>query len=65
MGGACSEYGERRDVYSVLWGNMRERDPGIDGSIILRGIFRKWDVWLWIDSSCVRRGTVGGHLRMR
>ena len=28
------------------WGNLRERDhleePGIDGTIILRGIFRKW-----------------------
>ena len=30
------------------WGNLRERDhwgdPGIDGRIILRCIFRKWDV---------------------
>jgi hypothetical protein len=29
------------------WGNLRERDslgdPGIDGRIILRCIFRKWD----------------------
>jgi len=38
----------RRGVYRVLLGNLRERDhlgdPGIDGRIILRGIFRKWDV---------------------
>jgi hypothetical protein len=30
------------------WGNLRESDhleePGIDGRIILRWIFRKWDV---------------------
>jgi hypothetical protein len=30
------------------WGNLRERDhlgyPGVDGRIILRRIFRKWDV---------------------
>jgi len=30
-----------------LWGNLRERDhledPGIDGRIILRWIFRQWD----------------------
>ena len=30
------------------WGNLRKRDhlgdPGVDGRIILRWIFRKWDV---------------------
>jgi hypothetical protein len=39
---------ERRGVYRVLWGKLRERahfeDPGLDGRIILRWIFRKWDV---------------------
>ena len=40
--------GERRGVYRILVRNMRERDhledPGVDGRIILRWIFRKWDV---------------------
>ena len=36
MGGACSKYGRRGDVYTGFWwGNLRERDnledPAIDG----------------------------------
>jgi len=38
---------ERRGVYRVLVRNLSERnhleDPGIDGGILLRLIFRKWD----------------------
>jgi hypothetical protein len=37
-------------------------DPGIDGMIILRWIFRKWDVGLWTGSSWLGIGTSGGHL---
>jgi hypothetical protein len=38
----------------VWWGKMRERDhledPGVDGRIILRWIFRKWDMSIeWIE----------------
>jgi hypothetical protein len=41
-------YGERGEVYAGFWrGNLRARDyleyPGIDGRIILRWIFKKWD----------------------
>jgi len=66
MGGACSAYGERRGVYRVLVGKLEERDhlgdPGVDGRIILRWIFRKLDVGLWTGSSWLRIGTGGGHL---
>jgi hypothetical protein len=48
MGGACSRYGWRRDVYTEFWwGNLEGRDhvevSGVDGRII-RWIFMKW-VW--------------------
>jgi hypothetical protein len=48
MSGACSTYGEERGVYSVLVGKPEGKnhlgDPGIDGTIILRWIFKMWDV---------------------
>jgi hypothetical protein len=48
------------------WENLRERDhlgdSGVDGRIILRRIFRKWDVELRTGSSWLRIGTGGGHL---
>jgi len=48
------------------WGGLRERDhlgdPGVDGMIILRVIFRRWDVGVWTGSSWLRIGTSGGHL---
>jgi len=36
-------------------------DPGVDGDIILRWIFRKWDVGVWTVSSWLRIGTGVGH----
>jgi hypothetical protein len=45
--------GERRGMYRVLVGNLRERDnlgdPGIDGSLILRWVFKKWNVRYGLD----------------
>jgi hypothetical protein len=42
-------------VYTGLWwGNLRVRDhledPEVNGRIIFRGIFRKWDVGAWTGS---------------
>jgi hypothetical protein len=45
---------------------LRERDhwgdPGVDGRIILRWIFRKWDVGVWTGLSWLGIETGGGHL---
>jgi len=37
-------------------------DPGVDGRIILRQIFRKCDVEVWSGCSWLRIGTGGGDL---
>jgi len=64
--GHVARMGERRGVYRVLVRKLRERDhlgdPGVDGRIILRWIFSKWDVGMWTGSSWLSIGTVGGHL---
>ena len=53
----------KRGVYR---GNLRKRDrlgdPGVDGRIILRWIFRKWDVRIRTGSRWLRIETGGGHL---
>jgi len=63
MGWACNIVVERRGLYRVWWGNLRERVhleyPGIDGTIILRWIFRKWGART--GSSWLRIGTGGRH----
>jgi hypothetical protein len=38
------------------------RDPGVDGRKILKWMFRKWNVLVWIGFSLHRIETGGGHL---
>jgi hypothetical protein len=58
--------GKGRGVSKVWVGILEEKnqlgDPGVDGRIILRWIFRKRDVVVWPGSSWVRIGTGGGLL---
>jgi len=66
MGGHVARMGKRRGVYRILVWKPEERDhledPGVDGTIILRWIFRKWNVVIWTGSSWLRIPAVGGHL---
>jgi hypothetical protein len=57
----------RGEAYTGFWcGSFRERDhladPDVDGKIILRLIFRKWDLGLWTGSSWLGKGVGGGYL---
>ena len=58
--------GESVGVYRVLMGKPEGKssllDPGIDGRIILRWTFRKWDMEVWTGSSWLRIETSGRHL---
>jgi hypothetical protein len=56
-------------MYRVLVGNPEGKKPlgrprrrCVDGRIILRWIFRKWDVGVWTGMSWLRIETGGGHL---
>jgi hypothetical protein len=64
--GPVASMGEEREVYRVLVGNLRGRDqwgdPGVDWRIILRLIFRMWDVEVWTGWSWLRIGTCGFSL---
>jgi hypothetical protein len=65
--GYVARMGETGVAYTEFWwGNLRERDhlgdPGLDGRITLRWIFRKWDVGVWTGSTWLKIGTGGGQL---
>ena len=58
--GHVARMGRGEACTGVWWGNLRKRDhlgdPGIDGRIILRWIFRKKDIGVWTGSSWLRTG---------
>ena len=52
----------KTELYSVLRERDHLGDPDVDRTIILKWIFRKYDVGVWAGSSCLRIGTGGGNL---
>jgi len=63
MGGACGAYGVGRGMHRVLVGKPEGKrpleDPDVDGRIILRRIFRKWEGVVGTGWSWLRIGTGG------
>jgi hypothetical protein len=52
-------------MYAGFWcGNVRQRDqlgvPDVDVKLVLRWIFKKWNVGVWTGSRWLRIGTGGG-----
>ena len=66
MGGACGAYREGRGVHRVLVGEPEGKRPlgrpTLDGRIILRWNFRKWEGVVGTGWSWLRIGRGGGHL---
>jgi hypothetical protein len=49
-------------VVSFPQGERPVEDPGLDGRVILRWIFRNWDRETWTGMIRLRVGISGGHL---
>jgi len=64
--GHVARMGKSEGVYRVLVGKPEGKRPlgrpRRRGRIILRWIFRKWNVRAWTGSMWSRIGTGGGHL---
>jgi hypothetical protein len=57
----------RGEAYTGFWwGNLRERhhlgNPGVDGKIMLRWSFRKWDMGFGLNPASSGNGQVAGNL---
>jgi hypothetical protein len=63
MGGT---WGRGEEQTGFWWGNLTERDYleylGVDGRIILKLIFKKWDGRAWTGLVWLRIGAGGGLL---
>jgi hypothetical protein len=64
--GHAARMAESRGLFRVSVGKPEGKshleDPGVDGRIILRLVFSKWDVRAWTGSIWLRIGTGGGNL---
>jgi len=67
MGGACSTYRARRGAYRVLVGKPEGKnhlkDPGVDGTMMLRWNFTKWEGGHELDWSGSGQGQVAGSCK--
>jgi hypothetical protein len=66
MGGVCSTYGSKRGAYRMLDGRLEGKNHleelGINGSIISKLNFKKWNRWSWTGLSWLKKWTLCGRV---